>query len=202
MREPLRRALTSDAAIRVISRDGIGAASLRRIAKEAGVPLSSLNHVYPSKEDLLKDAWNRSYQLVLDIIEEVAETRPPNLEKAVSSLILTFVVGTPSVEVEEPEDDRVPVWNVNRAQYELYLWAVQASEGSDRAFSDYTGIILRIEELFNSYETSGIDVQLLSELVIAMIDGLVLQTMSGKSIVAIQKRIDRIVLGLISSCSD
>lgn len=200
MREPLRRALTSDAALRVISRDGIGAASLRRIAQEAGVPLSSLNHVYPSKDDLLKDAWNRSHQLVLDIIEEVAETRPPNLEKAVSSLILTFVVGAPSV--EEPEDDRIPVWNTNRAQYELYMWAVQASEGSDRALSDYTGIIARVEELFNFYETSGIDVQLLSELVIAMIDGLVLQTMSGKSMVAIQKRIDRIVLGLISSCSD
>lgn len=202
MREPVRRTLTSDAAIRVISRDGIAAASLRRIAQEADVPLSSLNHVYPSKQDLLRDAWDRSHQLVFQIVEEVIDSRPKTLHGAVSTLILAFVGGEQPITPQSSSESRAHIENAQRAQYELYLWASRIPDGGDNDVTDYSPAIFSIETFLKSYEYPGVNAEALSQVVAAMIDGLFLQTMSGNSVGSNRDRVDRISAGLISSCTD
>ena len=202
MREPVRRTLTSDAAIRVISRDGISAASLRRIAQEADVPLSSLNHVYPSKQDLLRDAWDRSHQLMFEIIQEVVDSRPTNLHSAVSTLILAFVGGEQPTTAQTSLEARAHFENALRAQYELYLWASRIPDGGGNDVTDYSRAIRSIETLLDSYECPGVDAAALSQVVAAMIDGLFLQAMSGNSIGSNRDRVERISAGLISSCTD
>jgi AcrR family transcriptional regulator len=203
MREPVRRTLTSDAAIRVISRDGIGAASLRRIAQEADVPLSSLNHVYPSKQDLLKDAWDRSHQLVFEVVKEVVDSEPANLQSAVSTLILAFIGSEVPTTPQTTSESRAHIENAQRAQYELYLWASRVPDGdhNDDA-TDYSPAVNNIETFLNSYGCPGVDAEVLSQVLAAMIDGLFLQTMSGNSVRNVRDRVDRISASLIKSCTD
>lgn len=202
MREPVRRTLTSDAAIRVISRDGIGAASLRRIAQEADVPLSSLNHVYPTKQDLLRDARDRSHQLVYEIVREVADSRPTTLDSAVTVLILAFVgndqARTPAASLES----RTHIESAQRAQYELYLWWSRIPQGGDGTATDYSPEIDSIETFFDTYERPGVNTEVLAQVVAAMIDGLFLQTMSGKSIANTLDRVAEISASLIAACTD
>lgn len=52
-----RRALLVDAALRVMVKHGVEAATTRAIAKEAGVPLGLLHYCYSNKDDLLADAY-------------------------------------------------------------------------------------------------------------------------------------------------
>jgi AcrR family transcriptional regulator len=49
-----RRNELIEAAIRVIARDGLAAASTRAIVSEAGMPLGSLHYIFASREDLLR----------------------------------------------------------------------------------------------------------------------------------------------------
>ncbi|MEV8045231.1 TetR/AcrR family transcriptional regulator [Streptomyces griseoluteus] len=54
------------AARTVLARDGVGRTSLRAVANEAGVPLGTMQYVFPSKELLLR-------AVIEDVIEETAE---------------------------------------------------------------------------------------------------------------------------------
>lgn len=60
-----RRDLLARAALRVIARDGLAAASTRAIVAEAGMPLASFHYAVPSRDALLRD--------VVDLV--VAEER-------------------------------------------------------------------------------------------------------------------------------
>jgi AcrR family transcriptional regulator len=51
--EDRRRALV-DAAVRVIARDGVAAATTRAVVAEAGMSLASLHYAFPSREHLLE----------------------------------------------------------------------------------------------------------------------------------------------------
>lgn len=50
-----RRRQLTDAAFRVIARDGITAASTRTICAEAGMPQASFHYCFDSKRDLLEE---------------------------------------------------------------------------------------------------------------------------------------------------
>ncbi|GIG37275.1 TetR/AcrR family transcriptional regulator [Cellulomonas pakistanensis] len=49
-----RRAELVDAAVRVIARDGVAAATTRAVVAEAGMSLASLHYAFPSREHLLE----------------------------------------------------------------------------------------------------------------------------------------------------
>jgi AcrR family transcriptional regulator len=50
-----RRTALVQAALRVIARDGLAAASTRRIAGEAGMPLASFHYVFASRDELMAE---------------------------------------------------------------------------------------------------------------------------------------------------
>jgi len=67
----MRRRELADAAWRVIRRDGLEAASVRNIAKEAGVSLGSLRHYFTSQDDLLAYALGRVGERIRERIENL-----------------------------------------------------------------------------------------------------------------------------------
>ena len=48
-----RRTALVQAALRVVARDGVAAASTRRIVGEAGMPLASFHYVFESRDELM-----------------------------------------------------------------------------------------------------------------------------------------------------
>lgn len=50
---PQRRAALIEAALRVIARDGLAAATTRAIAAEAGMSLASLHYAFTSRDELI-----------------------------------------------------------------------------------------------------------------------------------------------------
>ena len=50
-----RRAALADAALIVIARDGVAAATTRAIVAEAGMPLASFHYAVASRDELLRD---------------------------------------------------------------------------------------------------------------------------------------------------
>jgi len=66
-----RRAALARAAVRVIAREGVAAASVRRIAAEAGMSLASVHYAYTSRDELLREA------ISLVVAEERAAAAAP-----------------------------------------------------------------------------------------------------------------------------
>jgi DNA-binding transcriptional regulator YbjK len=64
-RDEGRRADLVDAALRVIARDGVAAATTRRIADEAGVPLGTLHYWFAGKDELLE-------QVVSSVLDQIS----------------------------------------------------------------------------------------------------------------------------------
>jgi AcrR family transcriptional regulator len=60
-----------EAAIRVIGRDGVAAATTRRIAEEAGVPLGTVHYWFDDKNELLENVVKE----VVDRLEKAVELR-------------------------------------------------------------------------------------------------------------------------------
>jgi AcrR family transcriptional regulator len=85
-----RRRELGQALWRVVLRDGIEAASVRRVAAEAGVSAGSLRHVFPSQSELLTFAM----QLVIDEVTRRVEAVEPSgdtreaVERVLHSLLV------------------------------------------------------------------------------------------------------------------
>ena len=71
---PSRRRELGEAVWRVVLRDGIAAASVRKVAAEAGVSTGSLRHVFPSQSELLTFAM----QLIVDEVRRRVEAVDPS----------------------------------------------------------------------------------------------------------------------------
>jgi AcrR family transcriptional regulator len=85
-----RRRELGEALWRVVLRDGIEAASVRKVAAEAGVSAGSLRHVFPSQSELLTFAM----QLVIDEVTRRVEAVEPSgdtreaVERVLQSLLV------------------------------------------------------------------------------------------------------------------
>jgi AcrR family transcriptional regulator len=113
-----RREELARATWRVILRDGVGAASVRTVAAEAGRSTGSLRHVFASQSELLVFAL----QLVIDrATERVASVLP--LPTAVQ-------------EVEAVAAELLPLDGQRRAEMEVYL----ALFGAANANADLRGV--------------------------------------------------------------
>lgn len=71
-----RRAALARAALAVIARDGLAAATTRAIVAEAGMPLASFHYAVPSRDELLRDVVG------LVLAEESSATLPALLAEA------------------------------------------------------------------------------------------------------------------------
>lgn len=70
------------AAITVIERDGLSAATTRAIAEEAGANIASINYHFRSKTALLEEAMNLSWRHAAEHLDEFLSAEPWDPERA------------------------------------------------------------------------------------------------------------------------
>ncbi|MGV9322016.1 TetR/AcrR family transcriptional regulator [Streptomyces sp. NPDC003660] len=156
------------AARTALARDGMGRTSLRAVAAEAGVPLGTLQYVFPSKELLLR-------AVIEEVIEETAEALraaadldgglEQALRRGVAGFWARLVEGRSGLQVMQYELTHHSVRtagmeSVARWQYERYTavvadWCQQAAQRAE--------------------ETCAVPFAQLARLMVASLDGLIMQ---------------------------
>ncbi|MGH3013228.1 MAG: TetR/AcrR family transcriptional regulator [Gaiellaceae bacterium] len=158
-----RRRELGEALWRVVLRDGIEAASVRKVAAEAGVSAGSLRHVFPSQSELLTFAM----QLIIEEVTRRVEAVEPSgdIQEGVDRVLQSLLVLDPET----------------RAVFEVWLaFVVRARvDPSLRSLRDETHAQVRalcrssIESLRADGKTRpDIDVEAEAERLHALIDGL------------------------------
>jgi AcrR family transcriptional regulator len=167
----VRRGQLVAAARRAHARDGVAKTSLRAVAAEAGVPLGTMQYVFPSKEQLLR-------AVIEDVVQEIAEVlgQSPQLdgglEHAIREGLTTFwsqlVSGHTGLQL---------------MQYELTTYALRASgqEGLARwQYERYSRVVAEWcqQAAERAGETCAAPFAQLARVLVAGVDGLILQHVS------------------------
>ncbi|KTR11699.1 TetR/AcrR family transcriptional regulator [Curtobacterium luteum] len=71
-----RRRLVSDAAARVLARNGLGALSVRGVAAEAGLPPSTVRYVFPTQASVRTHALETVFDATTRRVDAVPDTLP------------------------------------------------------------------------------------------------------------------------------
>ncbi|MFF3028016.1 TetR/AcrR family transcriptional regulator [Microbacterium sp. NPDC057944] len=168
LEQSVRREQFIGAARSALAKHGVARASVRVVAAEAGVPLATMQYVFPSKEALLRAVIEDVGDEIASVLEASADTHH-GLERA----IRTGLDGFWSRLVEGGRD-------LQLVQYELTLYALRTAEHQDLArqqYHRYTAIVAgwcqRAAEASN--ETIAIPVEDLARAIVAGVDGLILQ---------------------------
>ncbi|MCX6483400.1 MAG: TetR/AcrR family transcriptional regulator [Mycobacterium sp.] len=162
-----RRQLVASAQI-VLMRDGVARTSLRAIAEEAGIPLGTLQYVFPSKELLLRAVIEEVVEEIAALLKEDVELGG-GLEGAIRHGVSTFW----SRLVAEER-------NLQLMQYELTTYALRTAGQEDLArwqYERYCGVVAAWlqEAADNAGERSAVPFARLGRVMVAGIDGLILQ---------------------------
>jgi AcrR family transcriptional regulator len=158
-----RRQQLIEAAVRLMARDGMDAATLRAIAKEAGAPLATVHYCFTDKDELMSAASEHWLgELVGSMTGDVISQ------------------GGLRATVKEMADqwwadlERNPA-NV-LAQHELDLWAIRGTEHQALAKSIYPRYVQALTSVFtralhSAGEQSSIPPELLARAFLAILDG-------------------------------
>lgn len=167
--EASERTRQSVAAARaVMAREGVAGATVRAVAAEAGVPLGTLQYVFPTKELLLK-------AVIEDVVDEIAvlltESLPTEggLARAIREGIEAFWASLVTDQVQlqlmqgellnyslrKPGHERLAQWQYDRYRTVLAEWCERAATTAG--------------------ETTGVPFDRLARVLLAGVDGLILQ---------------------------
>ncbi|MGD9529532.1 TetR/AcrR family transcriptional regulator [Pseudonocardia sp.] len=179
------------AARSVMAREGVARTSLRTVAAEGGVPLGTLQYVFPSKELLLR-------AVIEDVTEEIADVfraavRPDGgLEHAIRAGVTGFwsqlVAGRADLQV---------------MQYELTTYALRTPGQENLArwqYARYVDIVAGLcqEAAARAGETCAIPFAQLGRLLVAGVDGLILQHVCGPDPARSRADLDAVVAMLVA----
>lgn len=101
-----------DASAAVIARVGVGGATTRRIAEEAGAPLATLDYCFQTKENLVRA-----------VFEQLADLARAELHERATSQGQPVRRWPPTCWATRSGGDRQSRRPPNRAQIEIWLWA-------------------------------------------------------------------------------
>lgn len=164
----VRRRQLVAAARSALARDGVAKTSLRAVAAEAGVPLGTMQYVFPSKEQLLR-------AVIEDVVEEIADvlndsaSREEGLEHAIRGGMRSFWSALVTDHV-----------GLQLMQYELTTYALREAgqEGLARwQYERYAGVVAEWcqDAAHRAGETCAVPFARLARVMVAGIDGLILQ---------------------------
>lgn len=157
------------AAIRVISRDGVAAASTRRIAEEAGASQASVHYSFRAKEELFAAVTAHAVDRTRAALAERAIGEGIGLRRAVAELITLFRSWTTT----DPE--------LVIAQYELQLWALHATAHPDLAAHCYERFARELTTVLSAAAAPAepdVDLSRLARLLMVTVDGFALQVLA------------------------
>jgi AcrR family transcriptional regulator len=164
----VRRGQIVSAARAVLMRDGVGRTTLRSVAAEAGIPLGTLHYVFPSKESLLQ-------AVIEDVVEEIAAVIKTTAELD-GGLAHAIRQGISSFWAQLVVDHT----NLQLVQYELVTFALRTpglEQLARRQYQRYSRIVAQWcqEAAHHSGETCAVPFDRLARIIVAGVDGLVLQ---------------------------
>lgn len=184
-----REALVA-AAVRVIGRRGVAAASTRAIAAEAGVHAAMLHYLFPDKQALLSAVLETVHAHSRQTIEQACRGAP-SLSAALEGLAEAYWAHIRA----EPE--------LQRAQYELTLAALHGTTEADLARRQYEGYVAMLARALRAADEQARDEATLSTLagmMVALMDGLILQLLATGDAEAVKARLDAGVEMLQTRC--
>lgn len=181
-----RRAALIDAALRVISRGGVAAASTRMIAAEAGMSLASVHYVFASRDELLREV------IALVVEEERAVAGAPlDLAETLDlvSLLRAGVAGYFGLVQQEPGREQ--------GMLELTHYALRRPEMAGIAHDQYARYYALAGDLLDHVaERAGVrwtvPVDTLARWIVAFTDGLTMQWLAAPDEAAVRSQIDLI----------
>jgi AcrR family transcriptional regulator len=159
-----RREELIEAAIRVLLRDGVGGATTRAIAAEAGAPLATFHYCFSSREELLEEAGRRITDRAVSAARD-AFTGEKDLRGSLAGLLRNFWQGVE----DAPEKELVG--------YELRQYALR-QQGTHELAVHQVSHYLEVHEKFLRMvaDNAGIEwtvpVDILARYVHASLDGL------------------------------
>lgn len=164
----VRRGQLIAAARSALARHGVAKTSLRAVAAEAGVPLGTMQYVFPSKEQLLRG-------VIEDVVHEIAEVLKGSahledgLEHAIREGVTSFWSQLVSGHI-----------GLQLMQYELTTYALRTSGQESLAhwqYERYAGVVAEWceEAARQAGETCAVPFAQLARVIVAGVDGLILQ---------------------------
>ncbi|MFB7468582.1 TetR/AcrR family transcriptional regulator [Streptomyces sp. NPDC056224] len=167
-RDDGRRTQLIQAAARVIARDGIAAATVRRIAEEAGVPGSLVHYWFADKDELLEEVLLADLDAISTAVAEAADTGAAGGgDDLLDRLRAAFHV----IEQDDRGRQILP--------YELTTWALRKPEFVHVARKQYAAYRELGTGTISSWtNATGVqlpaDVPVVGQFITALFDGLVL----------------------------
>ncbi|GHF00466.1 putative transcriptional regulator, TetR family protein [Amycolatopsis deserti] len=164
----VRRAQLIAAARSALARDGVAKTSLRAVAAEAGVPLGTMQYVFRTKEQLLRAVIEDVVHEIAQVLEESAQ-----LEDGLAHAIREGVAGFWSRLVSGHT-------GLQLMQYELTTYALRAAGQESLArwqYERYGGVVAEWcrQAAGRAGETCAVPFDQLARVIVAGIDGLILQ---------------------------
>jgi AcrR family transcriptional regulator len=167
----IRRAQVIQAARRVLVSSGVGGLTMRRVASEAGISLGTLHYAFPSKELLLKS-------VIDDVGDEISTLLHSsiNLEGGLEASIRNGIQNFWSALVFDNHD-------LQLMQYELSIYAIRTPDIHHLAQGQYEKYCSVVAEWCQSAanmagESCAIGFAELARMIVAGVDGLILQYLS------------------------
>lgn len=163
----VRRPQLVAAARSALAREGVARTSLRAVAAEAGVPLGTLQYVFASKEALLQAVIEDVVDEIAAVLKESAEL-DKGLAHAIRHGLATFWTQLVA--------DR----NLQLMQYELVTYALRTPGQEQLArgqYERYGSIVAEWSQQAAQHagETCAVPFARLARVMVATIDGLILQ---------------------------
>ncbi|MCP3740290.1 TetR/AcrR family transcriptional regulator [Rossellomorea sp. BNER] len=158
-----RKKLIAEATWRVILERGMEGATVRNIAKEAGLSLGALRHYFSTHDDLLVYAMELVKENAINRIVQISKQDLPPKERVLK--ILLEIVPTNEITMTEAE-----VW---------FAFIAHARHKKNVIDANQDGVYLGVERLVHSLENlellrDGLDIVVETERLYAIVDGLAL----------------------------
>ncbi|MFJ5775362.1 TetR/AcrR family transcriptional regulator [Streptomyces sp. NPDC093094] len=95
--DPQRRERILSATLDLVAEEGVAGVSHRKIATRAGVPLGSMTYHFGGIDDLLREAFRRFADHIVEVFDAClsAPATPEEAREAVADLVHTLSEGTP-----------------------------------------------------------------------------------------------------------
>lgn len=187
----IRRRQLVAAARAAFSRDGVATTSLRAVAAEAGVPLGTMQYVFPTKEQLLR-------AVIEDVVDEIADVLAAvgdpdhGLEHAVRTALTGFW-------------DRLvePYRDLQLVQYELTVYSLRTTGQEELArwqYERYADVVAQWcrAAASSAGQTCPIPFDQLARTILAGLDGLILQHVCDPDPKRSQENLETLIAAVVS----
>lgn len=187
-----RRTQLIDAALAVMSEEGLQAATTRRISEYAGVQLATVHYVFDNKQDLLAAVMTK-------VTDDVAATVSGAIER--SGLRAAI------------EDSATGFWSMVEQnvglqimQYEVTTYALRRPDLAWLAEWQYDRYCKAVEDAYRKVmrddETTDVPIPQLARLVVAGVDGIILQFVTHRNVRRARRDIRNLIDTLVRLVDD